>query len=269
MKKLILKLSVLVMILTLVTLPLVSGTYAKYATEASATDSARVAKWGVTVALTGDAFQTSYLTNGEVLDVNDDAILSSVVSSIPDPENLVAPGTSGVFGGVDIAGTPEVAVTITKNATLTLTGWNLGADFYCPIVITVNGTAFSGLSYATAVDFEDAVESAIEAANGNYQANTDLSLIDDLSGDYSWAWAFTGAGNYTLTADVALDAAKTYYTTADGGVTFTQVISPDVDDIAAYYEVGLQNDASDTAIGDLATLPTIELEVTANVSQID
>lgn len=40
---------------------------------------------------------------------------------------------------------------------------------------------------------------------------------------------------YTLTEDVALNAAKTYYTKADG--VYTAVASPDVADIATYYEV--------------------------------
>src|SRR5665647_1803049 len=94
MKKLVLKLSVLVMILTLVTLPLVSGTYAKYTTTDSATDTARVAKWGVTVAVTGNAFAESYITNITNGDI-------TVSSSTEDVDNLVAPGTSGTFGGVD------------------------------------------------------------------------------------------------------------------------------------------------------------------------
>src|SRR5665647_3748236 len=270
MKKLVLKLSVLVMILTLVTLPLVSGTYAKYTTTDSATDTARVAKWGVTVAVTGNAFAESYITNITNGDI-------TVSSSTEDVDNLVAPGTSGTFGGVDITGIPEVAVNITKTADLTLTGWTLDGNvegtFYCPIVITVNETNFYGLSYTSPAAFEEVVEDAIEDANGNYVANTVLSgsLIVGLNGDYSWSWAFTGAaGSFSDSPDVALVAGKTYYTTDESGITFTPVavLDLDVDDITTYYE-RTQNNADDTAIGMLGTAPTITLAVSATVTQID
>lgn len=42
---------------------LVSGTYAKYVTDGTATDSARVAKFGVEVHPSADAFATSYATD--------------------------------------------------------------------------------------------------------------------------------------------------------------------------------------------------------------
>lgn len=44
---------------------------------------------------------------------------------------------------------------------------------------------------------------------------------------------------YTLTSDVAIDSSKTYYTRSGsaGSYTYTKVASPDVDDIATYYEM--------------------------------
>ena len=44
---------------------------------------------------------------------------------------------------------------------------------------------------------------------------------------------------YELTSDVALDSSKTYYTRSgsDGSYTYTAVATPDVDDIATYYEM--------------------------------
>jgi len=49
------------LILTMVTTCAISGTFAKYVTEAKTTDTARVAKWGVKVDVTGEtAFAEAY-----------------------------------------------------------------------------------------------------------------------------------------------------------------------------------------------------------------
>lgn len=44
------------LILTLLTTCMISGTFAKYTTQATGEDTARVAKWGVTVNVTSDLF---------------------------------------------------------------------------------------------------------------------------------------------------------------------------------------------------------------------
>lgn len=49
---------------------------------------------------------------------------------------------------------------------------------------------------------------------------------------------------YTLTSDVALDNTKTYYTKS--GSTYTEVSTPDVDDIATYYEMTAPANAGTT-----------------------
>ena len=88
----------------------ISGTFAKYVTSADATDSARVAKWGVSIVVSNDSnlFSDSYT----------DAVLNKVtVQTSSAGTNLVAPGTSSVENGgtttITITGTPEVATIIT------------------------------------------------------------------------------------------------------------------------------------------------------------
>ena len=49
------------LIATMLTSSIVSGTYAKYVTTDSATDTARVAKFGVTVTASGSLFDKTYL----------------------------------------------------------------------------------------------------------------------------------------------------------------------------------------------------------------
>ncbi len=45
------------LVLTLLTTCIIGGTFAKYTTSGTATDTARVAKWGVKVECTGNAFE--------------------------------------------------------------------------------------------------------------------------------------------------------------------------------------------------------------------
>lgn len=47
----------LLVVLTLITSCFVGGTFAKYVTENEGMDTARVAKWGVEVTVTGDGFK--------------------------------------------------------------------------------------------------------------------------------------------------------------------------------------------------------------------
>jgi hypothetical protein len=203
----------------------ISGTFAKYVTEASAADTARVAKWGVTASVTGGAFATKYDIKTTV-----DGITNSVVSSTAN--KLVAPGTEGKFTGVALTGTPEVAVNITKTATIDIEGWLIDHDndsnadyYYCPLRITINGTEYYGMNYASADEFEAALKSAIEMSNGNYAAGTDLSAISGMNGNYEWKWDFEPTSPYT--------------------------------------------DEFDTKLGDLAVAPTITINVKVEVTQID
>jgi len=51
---------------------------------------------------------------------------------------------------------------------------------------------------------------------------------------------------YTATADTAIDAAKTYFTTSDGGVTYQPVAAPVVANIGSYFERELRLAATTT-----------------------
>ena len=76
--------------LTSVTACLVAGTFAKYVTSGVATASARVAKFGVEVEISGDtSFATSYDPTGD--GAQEAGIYTKVTSSNTD--KVVAPGT--------------------------------------------------------------------------------------------------------------------------------------------------------------------------------
>ena len=164
----------------------ISGTFAKYTTGADADSSARVAKFGVDVTATVAPFLAEYDADVTAMDQTNAAITKTVVA-YNGVDLLVAPGTSGDLGATTITGTPEVAVNVKKEATLTLTKWEDANGYYCPIVITVNGNKFDGTAYSSAADFIADVEAAIEA-DINYAPNTTLDNTDDVA--ITWAWAF-------------------------------------------------------------------------------
>ena len=179
----ILRVSAILLVLTLLSTCVISGTFAKYTTSADANDDARIAKWGVVVEATAEAFTE-----------NDDDTVISFVSG----ENVLAPGTDGNLCGLTITGQPEVAVKIDATAELELTDWAVDSAYYCPLVITVGNTEFKGNDYADAEAFEKAVEDAIvaEIAVASVDPNTDLANAVAVT----WAWAYEGNNDVKDTA---------------------------------------------------------------------
>ena len=201
------------MIATLLTTSVISGTFAKYVTSADATDSARVAKFGVEITANGTMFATAYNTDDTTITGISQSVISSSSSDSNDVKNVVAPGTSGDLVESTITGTPEVAVNVKRVATLELNGWsskqdkNADASYYCPIVITVNNTEYYGLDYANETAFKNAVEAAINADNKNYEPKTDLSSKKTDTLDVKWKWAFEGGNGESVNRT---DYADTY-----------------------------------------------------------
>ncbi len=192
----------LLLALVLVTSCFVGGTFAKYVTYGGGQDHARVAKFGVKVEAAGDVFAKEYdAKDPTVQDYNGQVIAKSVISS-DGKTKLVAPGTANSDAlTVSVTGTPEVAVKVeyvahvTFNESLTEPdNWkDKDGHYYCPLVITVNGTPYNGLDYESATDFENAVEGAINGLTKNYPANTDLSQSGSKGVAISWEWPFEGA----------------------------------------------------------------------------
>lgn len=230
------------LVAVLLTTCAISGTFAKYVTEGKADDSARVAKWGVTVTAEGGMFAKTYIKHDDTVD--EDTVGANTVISADD-KNVVAPGTNGKIGGITLSGKPEVAVKVDVKATeVKVENWTIGegenAEFYCPITLTFsNGKTedaaksetISGLDYTTAEAFVTAITEKIGGYSSYYKANTDLSTTNELH--ISWEWAFAGA------------------------------------------EGSKQTDAKDTALGNVAAkaaegaAPTISFNVTTTVTQVD
>ena len=84
----------LLLVFTLISCVAVGGTFAKYTTEGSGEDNARVAKWGIVIATEGD---------GVFAEEYDGTVETSVAG-----EKLVAPGTKGTEFTATVSGKPEV-----------------------------------------------------------------------------------------------------------------------------------------------------------------
>lgn len=175
------------LVAVLLTSSVISGTFAKYVTDADGSDSARVAKWGVTATVTGEAFKKEYAKTDTHYSVSANTVVST--------EKVIAPGTDGTFGGVTLSGTPEVAVRVsyTSNTKVDLAGeWTNGTEFYCPLQFNINGTPIDGRTYTSETDLETDLYNAIVKGAADYQPGTDLSTIDSLNGTYTWKWDFEG-----------------------------------------------------------------------------
>lgn len=100
------------MVLTLMTTSVISGTFAKYVTEDSASDKARVAKWGITVQAGGNLFGKYYAkTSDDTIAAASTNVATSLDDNIVD--NIVAPGTKNEEGfTIAINGTPEVEYSV-------------------------------------------------------------------------------------------------------------------------------------------------------------
>ena len=171
------RLAMALVLLVLVTTSAVGGTFAKYVTTDSATDTARVAKFGVDIVAAGEnAFVKEYAANDALYTAG-----NTVVSDV----DVVAPGTKGTLATVNVSGTPEVAVNVKYEADLILTNWEIGSDEYCPLVFKVNGTEYKFVD--TVANLESAVEAVLNA-DYNVTPNTNLANTTVVE----WEWAFVG-----------------------------------------------------------------------------
>ena len=97
-KNLMMRIAAVLMVCVLATTCGISGTFAKYVTSAETSDTARVAKWGVMLTVSGDGIFSEEYEAGN----------KTVISSNHD--KLVAPGTKNETGiTFTLKGQPEVA----------------------------------------------------------------------------------------------------------------------------------------------------------------
>ncbi len=222
-----------VAVLTLLTTCAISGTFAKYTTGSSASDTARVAKFGVTVtASDASMFSKSYDTEN-----------GTVVST----EQVVAPGTKNETGlTFTVAGESEVAVrldfamTVDKDVSVkagSYLDWTTGndttdtfelTDNYTPVVFTLKKDS-TEVKSGTLAEVAEAFAALSTKQGENVAVGTSFAATYTLT----WAWAYdTEAGNGandkadTLLGNVAAGTAVEGVETKidfDMSITVTQV----------------------------------------------
>ena len=220
------RLASVLLVLTLLSTSVISGTFAKYVTSDTASDTARVAKFGVVVSATGELFSTTYKDSANDNVPGTGANLT-VVSS--DTQKLVAPGTKSSDEGLAFAvtGTPEVkvevkvAVTDVKDVFLrannglpdmttgdTLDAFDNSTDYY-PVKYTLTQTTAGGSITPLVTDGKlTEVVTKLEALSTTYDANTNLAdAVGTLKLTWKWDFDNSGAGTYdrqdTLLGDLA------------------------------------------------------------------
>ena len=186
-------------VLTLITSCFVGGTFAKYVTSKPGSDTARVAKFGVTVNGAGNTFATAYDKNDQTAQLDTQTVISN------NGDKVVAPGTKGQAMSVGLSGKTEVAVKVESVAVVTLVNWtDAEGEYYCPLVFDINGVKLDGRDYESMDAFKTAIETAIAEAKAEFAPNTDLSDLKDAKLAISWEWPFEGA-------DVSADDVKDTY----------------------------------------------------------
>lgn len=183
------KMILITLLIAMIALVLVSGTYAKYTSSASGSDTARVAKWSFNVGendivakdtFTFDLFKT--ITDTDVVSANADKV--------------IAPGTSGSFDLVlenksETSAKYGITYTVTNTASI-------------PVQFSVNGK-----------DWTDNLANVVESdTDTKLDANNGRKTIK-----IQWKWACDGDD----TTDVNLGKVGTAKLIVQADVTATQI----------------------------------------------
>lgn len=197
------KVVLIVLLIAMIGLIVIAGSYARYTTTISGTDTATVAKFKVgsnTTSSTFDLFTTA------VKEADGTTADSDVA------EGKIAPGTGGKFK-IDLTNDSDVTVDYALTLKETSNTSNIPVEY-----------SLDGKTYVTASKFADLSTSKGQLAIGSTNQTTASVTV-------YWRWAIDGS-------------ASTNYTTA-------------------------QTDATDTALGQATTAPTLTVEVSSTFTQVD
>jgi hypothetical protein len=207
------------LMLCLITSCSISSTLAKYVATGGGTDTARVAKFGVTIVANGDTFSQTYAA--------DDKTFTLATNSVVSTDKVVAPGTSGTMASVSLTGTPEVAVRVTYTGKFDISDdWTVNGNFYCPIEVTVGADTIKGTAYTTKAEFVAAVNEKINGVTAaEYAAGTNLATATAAGTGITVTWSWPFNGNDTSDTELGNTAATGTASTVTLGLdtTVTQI----------------------------------------------
>ena len=203
-KNIAMRIAAFLFILTMISTCAFATTFAKYTTTGSASDTARVAKWGVVITAS-DADNNEYEYETSTVDAQ---IKTSAT------EKTLAPGSTVNFVTFTLTGTPEVSVSVDYEATLTLTGWKVGETEYCPLVFNVAGVSYSWRQDVehkdeTVAQFAARVVAAINAYDQTYQVSETLNLSNATQLSVSCSWDYSTSAENDIKDTALGDLATT------------------------------------------------------------
>lgn len=247
-----------VMILTMLSTCATANAYAKYTTADNGEDSARVAKWGVKVLVSGDLFGAHYLN--EKLDNKISAEYTGSADSsktAAGAENIVAPGTNSDKGvAIVISGTPEVENKVTfesdtsQNKDIYLKAGKYGTLVKAEKITQENFPDGEFYWYDSVTSqYVRQTEYLKNHAEGYYEVHDQVALENDY---FPLKWTISGAGNneYSTVNEMAGALKKEYNGTNQSLVTLDKFSyinwSWDFDDSGKG-----TNDGADTILGNI------------------
>lgn len=216
------KIAAMLLIFTFITSSFVGSTFAKYITTGTGSDTARVAKWGITVTMNDDlgAFKNQYATD----DVDSTAEISNSV--LADAE-VVAPGTTGNFA-FSVAGSPEVAVDLQYKVNVhsdisleagTYNGVEISEN-YNPIKFSVYDDPEAPEAMENGADLTlSELKEFIEALSGKVAPGTEI----DKNYTVVWKWDFSKDENTDALDTYLGDEAAAQEIKFDIVITATQI----------------------------------------------
>ena len=215
-KNVFLKLASALLVLCLASTCAIGTTFAKYTTADSASDTARVAKWGITVSTSGTLFGKDYAAHSAGTDA--DSITTAISQSVATAtiadnrdKNIVAPGTKNETGfQVKLSGTPEVAYdVIASNTTASLEDIWLGEGTYGVMVLQAGLNAASNVIglYTEDAGTYTKVTAGSWVSGTDYYALTDEATVAAGDKYYPIQWKVVAAGadkvdTITATSDI-------------------------------------------------------------------
>ena len=165
------KFAIYVLLITIITLILVSSTYAKYTTTLTGSDTATVAKFAV-----GGLDSSSFnLFDTTVKEVNATTTDTDVAN------DRIAPGTGGKFA-ITLTNDSEVSVNYVLSIQETSNTSNV------PIEYSLDGT-----TYVTAANFASQANASGKLEVGSTTQQTKTLTV-------YWRWAFTGSASTNFTS---------------------------------------------------------------------
>lgn len=205
-KNVMMRLASFLLVAVLISTSAISGTYAKYTTQDSGSDEARVAKWGVELQVFGNLYGDTY-TNPIVRETEDTGP-NIRVQTLDTSKDVVAPGTLNAEGfEVSLKGTPEVDGIITttiKAQNIFLKDAEYGV--MVPVESTINAANFYEFKEVAANELYTYKDGTYTVAKNFETGKTYFTLEDyvDLEHDY-YPVVYKLDGHTNATGTIAVD----------------------------------------------------------------